>query len=496
MPASRPQKPHRHDMREKKPGISWHDHLVMLLHIGAEIEHGLMLQYLYSAYSIDTASCDGAEKASREAWRETILTVAREEMGHFITVQNVVRLLGAPMNLARRDFPWDVAYYPFPFCLEPFSKSSIAAYTFTESPPEAELEKEEDNRTGVRVRQQMQERYARYLNRDGTYRTGTKQEIDALVAERTSGKEPAHPVDEIYRQIIDLLEDDSRIDDSAFREESYAAQANWDDWGRRYRPAPKTLQADGSPPDKDTTDLRSVNATNVLIMPVGTRTEAVKALKAVSEQGEAPHLGAAKLQELSHFDRFLILYQDLCDGKGGDTPARAAATNPSTRADMAESTVITDPVTLKWATLANIRYRMLLAFLGHRLRSGAQHKVAVQDRETMLIHRVFAEMYNLKTLSTLLMEMPLSHDGGPGGPRAGPPFEVPYDLRMPFSEADTWRSHKDLVQAAIDLSEELLEESDRGQRYLRTQLGIDRQTIDWIDAILAGIGVPQREDRT
>ena len=31
---------------EKPPELSWHDYLVVLLQIGASIEHALMLQYL------------------------------------------------------------------------------------------------------------------------------------------------------------------------------------------------------------------------------------------------------------------------------------------------------------------------------------------------------------------------------------------------------------------------------------------------------------------
>ena len=36
----------------KRRDMTWKDHLVMLLHIGAEIEHSLMVQYLYAAYSL------------------------------------------------------------------------------------------------------------------------------------------------------------------------------------------------------------------------------------------------------------------------------------------------------------------------------------------------------------------------------------------------------------------------------------------------------------
>ena len=88
--------------------MSWRDYLIMLLHIAAEIEHGLMVEYLYAAYSL------GGEVAARHAdqvrgWRDVILTVAREEMGHLITVQNLLLLIGGPVSFERQDYPWSSA---------------------------------------------------------------------------------------------------------------------------------------------------------------------------------------------------------------------------------------------------------------------------------------------------------------------------------------------------------------------------------------------------
>jgi len=36
------------ELRPKPEGMEWRDYLIMLLHIGAEIEHSLMVQYLGS----------------------------------------------------------------------------------------------------------------------------------------------------------------------------------------------------------------------------------------------------------------------------------------------------------------------------------------------------------------------------------------------------------------------------------------------------------------
>ena len=470
------------------PEISWRDHLVMLLNVAAEIEHGLMVQYLYSAYSIDMRGHPPEVAKKLEDWRGQILNIAREEMGHFITVQNILRLLGAPMNLARQNFPWDADYYPFPFSLEPLSLSSIAAYTFTEAPPIDTLEAKaaRTTRGGKYLHPDIATRYKGYIDSD-------HDEITRLVKLRMPKNMEAHSVDVIYSKIIKLIEDEDRIPDSTFREDTYAAQADWDDWGRRYRPAPRMLLADGSPSDEPPNDnLFEANETNMLVMRVGTRTEAIKALQIVSEQGEAPHMGTEQLEELSHFDRFLFIFQELRKMGKDFRPARDVASNPSIRSDIPNSTPITHPRSLGWARFANIRYRMLLAFLGHRLKSGAKHKLPVQDRETMLIHRTFAEMYNIKTVSNLLMQMPLGESGEDAKRYAGPPFEIPFDLRMPYSEIETWMLHRELVNAAIEQAGELLKtapDDDPATDYLRAQLPIDRQTLNWTEAILTGLGV-------
>src|ERR1700726_1501670 len=101
------------DHNYQRPDMSPRDHLVMMLTSGAEIEHALMVQYLYAAYSINVDQAREEDRAMVEGWRASILSVAREEMGHLLTVQNVLVLLGAPINLDRAMMPWDHEYYPF-----------------------------------------------------------------------------------------------------------------------------------------------------------------------------------------------------------------------------------------------------------------------------------------------------------------------------------------------------------------------------------------------
>ncbi len=80
------------------------DELVEFLKFAAEIEHGLMVQYLYAAYSAKQGTVSGPLKL-----------VAIEEMGHLITVQNSAGC-SRQATLAR-----PVRLEPVAFCAVPIS---------------------------------------------------------------------------------------------------------------------------------------------------------------------------------------------------------------------------------------------------------------------------------------------------------------------------------------------------------------------------------------
>jgi hypothetical protein len=61
----------------------------MLPDVAAEIEHSLMVQYLFAASSLGGSQVPAQLRTEVRAWQETILGVANEEMGHPVTVQNL-----------------------------------------------------------------------------------------------------------------------------------------------------------------------------------------------------------------------------------------------------------------------------------------------------------------------------------------------------------------------------------------------------------------------
>lgn len=99
------------------------DELLDLLQNAAEIEHGLMLQYLYTVYSLKISMISGI-----------LRLIAIEEMGHFISVQNLLIACGAEPHFGNGEWTDQTVFQPFPFKLEPASAGSLAKYTIAEMP--------------------------------------------------------------------------------------------------------------------------------------------------------------------------------------------------------------------------------------------------------------------------------------------------------------------------------------------------------------------------
>ncbi len=109
--------------------------LLRLLREAAEIEHDLMIQYLYGAFSLKPAYAElvgGPQPNS-----SSLMGVVIEEMQHLGAVNRLLVELDAAPVLTRQDFPYEHDIYPFAFELEPLGEVSLAKYTYCEAPPDA-----------------------------------------------------------------------------------------------------------------------------------------------------------------------------------------------------------------------------------------------------------------------------------------------------------------------------------------------------------------------
>jgi uncharacterized protein with NAD-binding domain and iron-sulfur cluster/nitrite reductase/ring-hydroxylating ferredoxin subunit len=107
--------------------------LLRLLHDACEIEHALMLQYMYGALSLKPAYNDIAGPPD-PARSDCLLGIAVQEMEHFRDVNHMLVQLGGEPNMVRQDFPYESQIYPFEMRLERLSRFSAAKYVYAEAP--------------------------------------------------------------------------------------------------------------------------------------------------------------------------------------------------------------------------------------------------------------------------------------------------------------------------------------------------------------------------
>ena len=113
--------------------------LLGALYEAAELEHNLMCTYLYAAFSLRSGEGEGLTKdeaASVTRWRQTIIDVAIDEMGHLAAVWNITAALGGSPRFGRGNFPLDPGMLPAGIVvkLAPFNEAVLQHFIFLERP--------------------------------------------------------------------------------------------------------------------------------------------------------------------------------------------------------------------------------------------------------------------------------------------------------------------------------------------------------------------------
>lgn len=118
--------------------------LVQALTVASQLEHGLMLMYLYAAFSMKAfpEELQGYNEPpdvlrnKLRNWESMILRVARQEMEHLGFVCNLLSVIGGNQYFDRPNFPQDKAYWPveLPIELEKFSVGALLRFLEYEKP--------------------------------------------------------------------------------------------------------------------------------------------------------------------------------------------------------------------------------------------------------------------------------------------------------------------------------------------------------------------------
>jgi hypothetical protein len=125
--------------------IEHREALIYMLCQAAELEHGIMCQYLFAAFSLKQREDEGLTAEELDAvnrWRRTIAHVATEEMLHLALVQNVLSAIGAAPHPTRPNLPAPAHHYPAGVNLKlvPFGEPALQHFMFLERPEGMTLE--------------------------------------------------------------------------------------------------------------------------------------------------------------------------------------------------------------------------------------------------------------------------------------------------------------------------------------------------------------------
>ena len=110
--------------------------LTYLLCQGAELEHSVMCEYLYAAFSLRSTPGPGLRDDQFEVvegWRRVLFEIAAQEMMHWAVVQNLLTAVGSAPFVSRPHMPHQARGYPagVQFRLLPFGELRRYSVLFT-----------------------------------------------------------------------------------------------------------------------------------------------------------------------------------------------------------------------------------------------------------------------------------------------------------------------------------------------------------------------------
>ena len=113
--------------------------LIYTLCKAAELEHLIICQYLFAAWSLKKEASEGLAESALpmvRGWAKTLFSIAEQEMLHLALVQNLLTSVGAGPHFSRPNFPVPPRAFParIQIVLMPFNEESLRHFAFLERP--------------------------------------------------------------------------------------------------------------------------------------------------------------------------------------------------------------------------------------------------------------------------------------------------------------------------------------------------------------------------
>lgn len=347
--------------------------LTYLLCQAAELEHALMCQYLYAAFSLKSTAGPGLRADQLEAverWRQVIFAIAGEEMLHWAMVQNLLTAVGSAPYVSRPHMPHQAKGYPpgVQLRLLPFGEAALQHFVYLERPEGLER-----------------------ADAEGFEPAGTPpppmvpQEVVPRGQDFATQGHLYRGVERGFARLADKLGEDRLFIGPAFHQ---ADEATF-----------------GWPDLRPITDLEGAN----------------RALERIVEQGE----GATGDWATAHYGRFLSVLDDYLamrnEDPGFDPAYPVAAAGVRAVEGIDPDVYITDPVTCGCSDLFNAVYELILQMIARYFAFGHE----TPEERQVLAHAAVGLMFQvIKPLGLLLARLPVRPEHP--GVTAGANFQLPY----------------------------------------------------------------------
>jgi CDGSH-type Zn-finger protein/truncated hemoglobin YjbI len=377
--------------------IEHREALIYMLCEAAELEHGIMCQYLFAAFSLKQGENEGLtepELAAVTRWRKAIAHVATEEMLHLALVHNLLSAIGAAPHFARPNLPAPAHHYPagVNLALVPFGAPALRHFIFLERPEGMELQ-------------------------DASGFNAPVHEAVPLMSERDIVPQPQDfaTVGHLYRSIEQGF---THLAEKFGEQNLFVGPA----------------RAQAIPDNFHWQEL-------VVVTDLAS---AQKAIDTILEQGE----GARGHWEHAHFGQFVQIlqeYEDMLDANPAFEPVRPVIFATVRRCDQDDTVPqIGERVTSRVGDLFNVSYEILLQIFE---RYFAHTEETDQQLQTLADATVALMIRVLRPLGNLITTLPVGPDLP--GINAGPSFELFYenDYLMPHREA-AWALLEERIREA------------------------------------------------
>jgi len=354
--------------------IEHRESLIYMLCLAAELEHSIMCQYLYAAFSLKQTTDENVTSEQLEAierWRKAVTHVATQEMLHLALVQNLLTSVGAAPHLSRPNLPPPPGHFPASVSLTllPFGEQALRHFMYLERPEGMQLEDTE----GLRMLE----------------RATPAVQLGDIVPRLQDFATVGHLYRSVEEGIRSLAEKygELRLFCGPIEAQAVSESFGWKE-----------------------------------LIAVDSRASAQAAVDTIIEQGE----GARGNWRTAHFGQFVNILDEYLAMRQRDPdfqPARPvlpANVRPHER-DLAIP-LISDPITARCTDLFNVSYEVLLLVLqryfGHLDETEAQLGVLVDVALYLMFEAI-------EPLAEIVTSLPVGRDFP--GRTAGPSFELFYE---------------------------------------------------------------------